>query len=120
VRASDRLVRAGVVRLAKGLLTGKYRPGGADVTSERAAARAGTSSAAARPCSTSSTPSRRPTRHPGGRRDRVAARPAADRAAPIASARTPEQLAAILPGASLELGADEVERLSEASAAAAA
>jgi aryl-alcohol dehydrogenase-like predicted oxidoreductase len=36
--------------------------------------------------------------------------------APIASARTPGQLAELLPGATLELGADEVERLRAASA----
>jgi len=36
--------------------------------------------------------------------------------APIASARSPEQLAAVLPGATLTLGDDEVARLDEASA----
>ena len=37
-------------------------------------------------------------------------------AAPIASARTPEQLAAVLPGVDLQLTADEIARLDEASA----
>ena len=36
--------------------------------------------------------------------------------APIASARTPEQLQAVLGGVDLRLGADEVARLDEASA----
>jgi aryl-alcohol dehydrogenase-like predicted oxidoreductase len=36
--------------------------------------------------------------------------------APIASARSPEQLAQVLPGATLALGADEVAKLDEASA----
>jgi aryl-alcohol dehydrogenase-like predicted oxidoreductase len=36
-------------------------------------------------------------------------------AAPIASARTPAQLAEILPGAELQLTQDELERLSAAS-----
>ena len=40
-------------------------------------------------------------------------------AAPVASARTPAQLAELMPSASLELGAAEVERLTNASAIAA-
>jgi len=41
--------------LAKGFLTGKYRPGGEAVESQRAEARAPTSTAAAQLCSRRST-----------------------------------------------------------------
>ena len=97
--------------LASGFLTGKYRPGGPDVESARAAS-AG--------------------RHLEGRAgmldalDEVAAAHSAPVSAvalawllaqpgvtaPIASARTPEQLAELLPMAELELSPDELRRLS--------
>jgi aryl-alcohol dehydrogenase-like predicted oxidoreductase len=102
--------------LAKGFLTGKYRPGGDDVRSERAqGARA----------------------YLGERGERVlAALDAAARAhdvpvaavslawlaarptvvSPIASARTPAQLAELMAMADLELTADEARALDEASA----
>jgi aryl-alcohol dehydrogenase-like predicted oxidoreductase len=98
--------------LAKGFLTGKYRPGGEEVESPRA-------------------DSARAYLERGGAAvlealDEVAAAHGAPVAAvalawlrarprvvaPIASARTTEQLAQILPAATLELTADEVERLS--------
>lgn len=106
--------------LAKGFLTGKYRPGGDDVDSPRA---------------------ERARAYLDGRGERVlaaldevaaahgvpvaavslawaAAQPGV--VAPIASARTAEQLAELLPMAELELSADELRRLDEASAATAA
>jgi aryl-alcohol dehydrogenase-like predicted oxidoreductase len=98
--------------LARGFLTGKYRPGGEEVSSQRAEGA-------------------RVYLERGGERvlealDEVAeahgVEPAAVAvawllahprvAAPIASARTPEQLAATLPGARLELTPDQVNRLS--------
>jgi len=102
--------------LARGYLTGKYRAGGAEVASVRARAASGLVSEK-------------------GERvvdelERVAAghgvRPAAVAlawlrtrpavVAPIASARTPEQLAELLPMVTLELGEDELARLEAASA----
>jgi aryl-alcohol dehydrogenase-like predicted oxidoreductase len=104
--------------LAKGFLTGKYRPGGEEVESPRAEGA-------------------RAYLERGGAEvhealDEVAAAHDAPVAAvalawlraqprivaPIASARTTEQLEQILPAASLELEADEVERLSSAAPAA--
>jgi aryl-alcohol dehydrogenase-like predicted oxidoreductase len=102
--------------LASGFLTGKYRPGAADGDSPRAASaskyldRRGAAVLAAL--------------------DAVAAaygvQPAAVAiawllakpgiGAPIASARTPEQLASVLPGTTLRLSEDQVARLDEASA----
>jgi aryl-alcohol dehydrogenase-like predicted oxidoreductase len=101
--------------LAKGFLTGKYRPDGALPDSPRAEGAGayldarGTAVLAAL--------------------DEVAAAHATSVAAvalawlraqptvlaPIASARTPEQLAELLPGARLELSADQLQRLSRAS-----
>src|SRR3954447_4683535 len=105
--------------LAKGFLTGKYRPGGTDVESARAE-------------------SARAYLDAGGEAvlealDEVAAAHGATVAAvalawlraqprvvaPIASARTTEQLEQILPAATLELSPDEVDRLSGAAATAA-
>jgi aryl-alcohol dehydrogenase-like predicted oxidoreductase len=101
--------------LAKGFLTGKYRPGGKEVESKRAEAA-------------------RAYLERGGEEvldalDEVAeahgVEPAAVAVAwllahprvvaPIASARTPEQLAATLPGARLELTPDQINRLSATS-----
>jgi aryl-alcohol dehydrogenase-like predicted oxidoreductase len=106
--------------LAKGFLTGKYRPGGESVDSQRA------ESASA-------------YLEKGGvaaleALDEVAAAHDAPVAAvalawlraqphvvaPIASARTTQQLSEILPAATLELAPDEVKRLSEATSAEAA
>ena len=104
--------------LAKGFLTGKYRPGAEAVESERAAAarayldRGGTAVLEAL--------------------DEVAAAHGATVAAvalawllarptvvaPIASARTPQQLEQIVPAATLDLTPAEVERLSAATGAA--
>jgi aryl-alcohol dehydrogenase-like predicted oxidoreductase len=99
--------------LASGFLTGKYRAGGPDVESARAeSARKHLAGAA----------------HVLAVLDEVAAAHAATVSAvalawlraqpgvtaPIASARTPEQLAELLPMAGLELSSDELERLSAA------
>jgi aryl-alcohol dehydrogenase (NADP+) len=102
--------------LAKGFLTGKYRPGGEEIDSPRAEAA-------------------RQYLDNGGAEvldvlDEVAAahdvtlaavalawlRAEPSVVAPIASARSTEQLEQILPAASLELSRDEVERLSAAAA----
>jgi aryl-alcohol dehydrogenase-like predicted oxidoreductase len=98
--------------LAKGFLTGKYRPGGEAVESQRAER------------------ARAYLEHDGAAvleaLDEVAGAHGVEPAAiaiawlrahprvvaPIASARTPQQLAAILPGASLELTPEQVDRLS--------
>jgi aryl-alcohol dehydrogenase-like predicted oxidoreductase len=102
--------------LAKGFLTGKYRPGGPDVTSPRAeGARAYLDRRGQRVLAAL---------------DAVAAERAAPVAAvalawlsaqpgvvaPIASARNVEQLEALLPAVGLKLTDEELERLSEASA----
>jgi aryl-alcohol dehydrogenase-like predicted oxidoreductase len=99
--------------LASGFLTGKYRPGGPDVESAR--------SASAREHLDRSG-------HALDVLDKVAAAHSTTVAAvalawlraqpgvtaPIASARTPEQLAELLPMAELELSPEELERLSAA------
>jgi aryl-alcohol dehydrogenase-like predicted oxidoreductase len=102
--------------LAKGFLTGKYRPGAADVQSERAEAAAvyldergervlaALDAAAAAhdvPLAAASLAW-------------LAAQPTV--VAPIASARTPEQLADLVAMADLELSADELRALDEAGA----
>jgi aryl-alcohol dehydrogenase-like predicted oxidoreductase len=100
--------------LAKGFLTGKYRPGGGAVESERAeGARAYLDDggvavlaaldevAAARGTTVAAVALAWLRAHP-----RVVA--------PIASARTTGQLEQILPAATLELSADDVDRLSAA------
>jgi aryl-alcohol dehydrogenase-like predicted oxidoreductase len=100
--------------LAKGFLTGKYRPGGEAVESPRAeAARAYLDNggagvlealdevAAAHDTTVAAVALAWLRAHP-----RVVA--------PIASARTTEQLEQILPAATLELSPDEVARLSDA------
>jgi aryl-alcohol dehydrogenase-like predicted oxidoreductase len=99
--------------LASGFLTGKYRPGGARVESARAASagkhlegRAGVldeldTIAAAHSTTVAAVALAWLSAQPGV-------------TSPIASARTPEQLAELLPMAGLELAADELERLSAA------
>ncbi len=102
--------------LAKGFLTGKYRPGGAEVDSPRAARVLESylndrgvrvlaeldAVAAAHDCSDAAVALAW-----------LAAQPTV--AAPIASARTPAQLAELLEFTTLELDAGELERLSAAS-----
>ena len=82
--------------LARGFLTGKYRAGGARSTARAPAAPPPTSTSAASTCS---TPSRTVAAAHGVRRAAVALAwlaPAPTVVAPIASARTPEQLADLL------------------------
>ena len=118
--AAHGLAEAPYFGLAKGFLTGKYRPGGAAVESRRAprARRATWTIRAGSRCS------RRSTRSPHDRRVALAAvalawlRTRPGIVAPIASARTPEQLAEILPSAELELTAEEADRLTAAGQAA--
>jgi aryl-alcohol dehydrogenase (NADP+) len=102
--------------LAKGFLTGKYRPGGGPVESQRAeGARAYLERGGAAVLSVLDDLA---AKH----RTTVAAvalawllgRPRV--VAPIASARTTEQLEQILPAASLSLSAAEIQRLSDATA----
>ncbi|HET7170411.1 MAG TPA: aldo/keto reductase [Gaiellales bacterium] len=99
--------------LASGFLTGKYRPGGPEVEGARAASagrhlegRAGVLDALDEVAAAHSAPV-----------SAVAlawllAQPGVT--APIASARTPEQLAELLPMAELELSPEELEQLGEA------
>jgi aryl-alcohol dehydrogenase-like predicted oxidoreductase len=99
--------------LASGFLTGKYRPGGPDVESARARSarkhldRAGhvlavlDEVAAAHSTTVSAVALAWLRAQPGV-------------TAPIASARTPEQLAELLPMAGLELSSEELDRLSAA------
>jgi aryl-alcohol dehydrogenase-like predicted oxidoreductase len=103
--------------LARGFLTGKYRPGAPEVDSPRAASvrerylddrgarvlAALDETAAGHSCSVAAVALAW-----------LAAQPTV--AAPIASARTPEQLAELLEFVDLELSAAELERLSAASA----
>jgi aryl-alcohol dehydrogenase-like predicted oxidoreductase len=103
--------------LAKGFLTGKYRPGGEAIESPRAdAARAYLESGGAAVLDALDAVA-------GARDAPVAAvalawlRAQPRVVAPIASARTIGQLEQILPAATLELAADELERLSSAAPA---
>ncbi|QJY46522.1 aldo/keto reductase [Pseudonocardia broussonetiae] len=102
--------------LAKGFLTGKYRAGGADVESVRAeGARAylderGTAVLAA----LDEVAAAHDVPVAAVALAWLAARPTV--AAPIASARTPGQLADLLPALTLELSDDELGRLTAASA----
>lgn len=103
--------------LARGFLTGKYRPG-VQVDSPRAGA-AGKYLEDERAVDVLTALDRIAEAH----RTTVAAvalawvRSQPGVAAPIASARSPQQLAEILPGASLELSANELRELSDISAA---
>jgi aryl-alcohol dehydrogenase-like predicted oxidoreductase len=104
--------------LARGFLTGKYRPG-SQVDSPRAAA-AGRYLEDPRAVAVLDALDRiaaaRGTTVAAVALAWVRAQPAV--VAPIASARNPQQLAGILPGAELELSDDEVHELSEVSAPA--
>jgi aryl-alcohol dehydrogenase-like predicted oxidoreductase len=100
--------------LAKGFLTGKYRRGGAAVDSERAeAARAYLDHGGEAVLEAlDEIAAARTTTVPAVALAWLVAQPRV--VAPIASARTTEQLHQILPAATLQLTADEVQRLSAA------
>ena len=99
--------------LASGFLTGKYRTAPRRQPA-RETARGISRRARARACSTRWT--RSPPRTTRARRVAIAvARGQARLAAPIASARSPEQLSAVLPASDLRLSDDEIARLDEAS-----
>jgi len=102
--------------LAKGFLTGKYRPGGEAVESVRAAGAAMYLDARGEAVLAvlDELAVTHATTVAAVALAWLAAQPTV--AAPIASARTPEQLADLLPMASLELTADELVRLSASSA----
>jgi aryl-alcohol dehydrogenase-like predicted oxidoreductase len=102
--------------LAKGFLTGKYRPGGADVDSPRAAgARAYLDERGLRALAAlDETAAAHDAPVAAVALAWLAAQPTV--AAPIASARTAEQLTGLLPVLQLELTAPEVEALSAAAA----
>jgi aryl-alcohol dehydrogenase (NADP+) len=97
--------------LASGFLTGKYRPGGPDVESPRAASAAryldGGAGVLASLDEVAATHS---TTVAAVALAWLLAQPGVT--APIASARSPEQLAELLPMAALELSPAELERLS--------
>ena len=99
--------------LAKGFLTGKYRPGGKAVKSQRAeAARVYLERGGKQVLAALDEVSKARGVEPAA--VAIAWLRAHPRVvAPIASARTTEQLAAILPAAELELTPEEVNRLSE-------
>jgi aryl-alcohol dehydrogenase (NADP+) len=102
--------------LASGFLTGKYRPGGPAVASPRA----GSASAyldergVAVLAALDDVAAAHATTVAAVALAWLAAQPAV--VSPIASARTPEQLAELLPLAELELPASDLQRLTEASA----
>ena len=100
--------------LAIGFLTGKYRPGGTEVDSPRRGVGLEATSTAVRARPRRARRGRRCPRDDGrgGRAGVARAQPAVT--APIASARTPEQLAELLPMAELELRPDELDRLTSA------
>jgi aryl-alcohol dehydrogenase-like predicted oxidoreductase len=105
--------------LAKGFLTGKYRPGGDDVESARAeGARAYLDAGGAAVLEAlDEVASAHGTTVAAVALAWLRAQPRV--VAPIASARTTEQLEQILPAATLELSPAEVDRLSGAATAAA-
>jgi aryl-alcohol dehydrogenase-like predicted oxidoreductase len=104
--------------LARGFLTGKYRPGGEDVESPRAqAARAYLDKGGAAVVEAlDEVAAAHETAVAAVALAWLRARPHV--VAPIASARTTEQLAQILPAATLELTPAEVDRLTAAAPAA--
>ena len=104
--------------LAMGFLTGKYRPGGEPVDSPRAsgAGRYLDERGIAVLEALDEIAADRATTVPAVALAWLAAQPTV--AAPIASARTPEQLADLLPMAELVLTSDELERLTTASSGA--
>jgi aryl-alcohol dehydrogenase-like predicted oxidoreductase len=101
--------------LAKGFLTGKYRPGGEAVESVRAeAARAYLERGGAVLEALDEVAAAHDTTVAAVALAWLVAQPSV--VAPIASARTTEQLEQILPAATLELTEEELARLSGASA----
>jgi aryl-alcohol dehydrogenase-like predicted oxidoreductase len=116
---ADLCVREGVscvpyYGLASGFLTGKYRPGGPEVASARAgsAAQLLDDRGIAALSALDEVAASHGTTVAAVALAWVAAQPGV--AAPIASARTPEQLADLLPFADLELSDDELRLLSAA------
>src|SRR4051794_36783855 len=102
--------------LAKGFLTGKYRPGGEDVESARAeGARTYLDTGAAALEALDEIAAAHRTTLAAVALAWLLAQPRV--VAPIASARTTEQLEQILPAATLELTSAEVERLTAAAPA---
>ena len=103
--------------LAKGFLTGKYRPGGEEVDSPRAqAARAYLDQGGAAALDAlDEIAAAHGTTVPAVALAWLRSQPTV--VAPIASARTTEQLAQILPAATLELASEELDRLSATVAA---
>jgi aryl-alcohol dehydrogenase (NADP+) len=101
--------------LASGFLTGKYRPGGAQIASPRAgsAARYLDERGIAVLAVLDELAASHGTTVAAVALRWLAEQPAV--VAPIASARTPEQLADLLPFAELELSKEELRRLGEAS-----
>ena len=114
--------RSGIVQdcnhrnVAKGFLTGKYRPGGEPVESQRAdAARAYLRSGGEQVLDAlDDVAAAHETTAAAVALAWLCAQPTV--VAPIASARTTSQLEEILPAAEVELTAEEVEKLATASA----
>jgi aryl-alcohol dehydrogenase-like predicted oxidoreductase len=117
--AEHDLVEAPYYGLAKGFLTGKYRPGGDPVESRRAQ---GAGAYLDDPRGIAVLEALDEIAHdhdvPLGAVALAWLRTRPGVVAPIASARTPEQLAEILPSAELELSEEEAERLTAAGQAA--
>ncbi len=102
--------------LAKGFLTGKYRPGGPEVDSPRAAGASEYLDARGERvlAALDAVAAERAASVPAVALAWLSAQPGV--VAPIASARSVEQLEALLPAVGLKLTDDELERLTEASA----
>jgi aryl-alcohol dehydrogenase-like predicted oxidoreductase len=117
--AAHDLVETPYYGLAKGFLTGKYRPGGAAVESRRAQ---GAGAYLDDPRGIAVLEALDEIAHDRGVSLAAVAvawlRTRPNVVAPVASARTPEQLAEILPSAELELSDDEADRLTAAGQAA--
>jgi aryl-alcohol dehydrogenase (NADP+) len=118
---ADLCVREGIgcvpyFGLASGFLTGKYRPGGPEVGSPRAGSAAAylDDRGIAVLAALDEVAAAHGTTVAAVALAWLAARPGV--VSPIASARTPEQLAELLPLADLELSAAELQQLTQASA----
>jgi aryl-alcohol dehydrogenase (NADP+) len=114
--ARERLSSVPYFALAKGFLTGKYRPGGADVDSPRAAGAMAylDDRGLAVLSALDDIAAAHGTTLAAVALAWLVAQPTV--VAPIASARTTEQLAALLPMADLKLTSEELDRLSAAGA----